>query len=77
MYLPDGYFLASHPKHYVLIHIVLNYIGSNDGEGVRVYFDGREVRSGTIKTAIPYSAGDGRIVAGRCEHVRTIHHILY
>ena len=65
MYLPDAYFLASHPKHYVWIYIVLNYIGSNEAEGVRVYFDGREVRSGTIKTAIPYSAEDGRIVVGR------------
>ena len=46
-------------------HIVLNYIGPNDGQGIRIYFDGLKVKSDTDKRARSYSAGNGRIVVGR------------
>ena len=62
---PDGYFYASHTRPTGWTHIVLNYIGSNDGQGIRIYFDEVEVASDTTKDRRPYSIGDGRIVVGR------------
>ena len=44
---------------------MLNYIGPNNGEGVRIYYDGLEVASDTDKYEEPFSSGDGRIVVGR------------
>ena len=46
-------------------HLVLNYIGPNDGQGIKVYYDGAEVENDTIKCGGSRSAGDGRIVVGR------------
>ena len=43
----------------------MNYIGPNDGEGIRIFIDGTEVASDTDKNGGPNSAGDGRIVVGR------------
>ena len=63
--LPDGRFLASHPRPTGRIHIVLNYIGPNDGEGTVIYYDGAEVTSDTTKIPQSYSPGDARIVVGR------------
>ena len=57
--------MAYHPRQIGWIHVVLNYIGPNDGEGIRVFYDGEEVASDTTKYASPLSAGDGRIVVGR------------
>ena len=44
-------------------HIVVNYIGPDDGQGIRVY--GIEVAGSTTRD-VTCSAGDGRIVVGRC-----------
>ena len=44
----------------------MNYIGPNDGEGIRFYYNGAEVASVTTKSSVSYSPGDGRIVVGRC-----------
>ena len=63
--LPGGYFQASQPKSTGWTHLVLNYIGPNNGEGVRMFIDGTEVVNGTDKSATLKSAGDGRIVVGR------------
>ena len=46
-------------------HVVLNYIGPNDGEGIRVYYNGTEVANATTNSDGTYSTGDGRIVVGR------------
>ena len=46
-------------------HIVLNYIGPDNGQGIRGYVNGQEVASGTTKHPRSYPAGDGRIVVGR------------
>ena len=43
---------------------MLNYIGPDDGQGIRVYFNGTEVATGLTRDAA-HSAGDGRIVVGR------------
>ena len=67
LFLLDGYFIASHSPPSGWTHIVLNYIGPNNGQGIRIFVDGAEVRSDTDKVLPinPYSAGDGRIVVGR------------
>ena len=44
---------------------MLNYIRPNDGEGIRIYYNGQVVANDTTKNERPYSAGDGRIVVGR------------
>ena len=44
---------------------MLNYIGPNDGEGIRIYYDGTEVVRDTDKSAWSYPAEDGRIVLRR------------
>ena len=51
----------------VWTHVVLNYIGTDDGEGVTMSINGREVASDADKYTFSHSAGDGRIVVGRWE----------
>ena len=67
VYLSDGYFIIGTSKHSGWIHVVLNYIGPSDGEGIRVYYNGMEVANATTKSEFhrPISSGDGRIVVGR------------
>ena len=61
----DRQFYVCHSRPTGWTHVVLNCIGPNTGEGISVYYDGREVASDTTKAGGPYSAGDGRIVVGR------------
>ena len=63
--LPGGWFFMTHDRPTRWTHILHNYIGPNDGQGIRIYYDGAEVRSDTTKSAYSYSTGDGRIVVGR------------
>ena len=63
--LLDGFFYALLFEPTGWIHVVLNYIGPNDGQGIRVYYDGTEVASSMTKVAASHSAGDSRIVVGR------------
>ena len=72
--LPDGGFYASHSKPTGWIHVVLNYIGPNDGQGIRIFYDGQEVASDTSKYATSKPAGDGRIVVGRLLTNRNFDH---
>ena len=44
---------------------MLNYIGPNIGEGIRVYINGTEEDSDTTKSSESRSPGDGRVVLGR------------
>ena len=53
-------------------HVVLNYIGPNDGEGIRIYYNGEKVKSDTTKLAGSTSAGDGRIGVGKI-HIDSDH----
>ena len=46
-------------------HVVMNYIGPNNGEGIKVYYNGEEVASDTTPLSYPCGSGDGRIVLGR------------
>ena len=42
-----------------------NYIGPNNGEGIRWYQNGQEVTNDTTKAGGPYLPGDSRVVLGR------------
>ena len=44
---------------------MVNYIRHNAGQGVRIFFDGEQVKSDTTKGGGPLTSGDGRIVVGR------------
>ena len=46
-------------------HIVMNYIGPSDGEGIRIFDNGTEVANVATKVAGSDHPGDGRIVVGR------------
>ena len=63
--LPDGYFYLKDPRLSGWIHVTLNYLGPNIGEGIKIFYDGTEVVSDTTKDGGSFPAGDGRIVLGR------------
>ena len=65
VHLPDGYFRAFPPRPVGWTHLVMNYIGPNEGQGIRVYYDGKEAASETTKITASHSAGDGRVLVGR------------
>ena len=64
--LPDGRFVNGRlPIPFGWTHIVMNYIGPDNGQGIRVYKDGVQTASEVTKTGGTYSAGDSRVVVGR------------
>ena len=65
MSLVDSYYITSCTKPTGWTHIVMNYLGPNDGEGVRIYIDGAEVASTSYRYDESRPAGDGKIVVGR------------
>ena len=65
VYLPDGFLDTSHSVPSAWFHVVLNYIGADNGEGIKMFIDGSKVTSDTTKTAHSSLAGDGMIVVGR------------
>ena len=44
---------------------MLNYIGPDDGQGIKIYYNGQEVDSDTDKLVWNVPAGDGRTLVGR------------
>ena len=64
LYLQNGNFIVYQSTN-GWTHVVLNYIGPNNGEGIAIYCDGEEVASDTIKSVQTIQARDGRVVAGR------------
>ena len=67
MFLSEGQFFDQKSTPTGWFHVVMNYIGPNDGEGIKLFLDGTEVASdrNLYKYSEPGSAGDGRIVLGR------------
>ena len=63
--LPGGQFFANTKRPSGWFHIVLNYIGPKDGEGIKIFIKGAQVASDTITSRGPYPTGDGRIVVGK------------
>ena len=52
-------------------HIVLNYIGPENGQGFRIYYNKAKLDGGSTKstnlgpTSTPHTPGDGTVVVGR------------
>ena len=46
------------------IHIVLNYLGPDDGQGIKIYVDGVLTTSDTTKSSGFYPPDDGRVKLG-------------
>ena len=44
---------------------MLNYIGPNNGEGLRVFYNGTQVATDNTKSTALFTSGDRRIVVGR------------
>ena len=62
---PDAYFLTDLTPTTGWTHIVLNYLGPSNGQGIRIYYNGTEVGSDISKTEEIKVTADGRIVVGR------------
>ena len=66
MNLPDGHFGVSHSIPTGWTHVVLNYIGPSNGQGIMIYYDGVEVANGTARSSYnSFPSGYGRVVVGR------------
>ena len=48
-------------------HLFINDIGPEDGEGIRIYYDGVRRGNDTSMSLYSFNTGDGRIVIGRRE----------
>ena len=48
-------------------HVVLNYLGPEDGQGIVGYFNGVQGTFDRYKSGQSFSTGDGRVVVGRYE----------
>ena len=61
----NGYFTTHVNTTSGWTHVVLNYIGPNNGQGIRMFVDGQEVATGTTRVSRVSSGGDGRVVVGK------------
>ena len=64
----DGFFLTAVGKPSSgWTHVVLNYIGPDDGQGIEVYLDGVHTSTDKVKQLTSYTItlGDGKVVVGR------------
>ena len=66
MYLPDGRFKEHIPIPFMKwTHVALNYIGPEEGQGMRVYYDGTLTGNITAKIFSTSPDGEERIFIGR------------
>ena len=63
--VPEGRFSVQLGQSNEWIHIALNYIGPEEGEGIAMYQDGIQVATGENKLFRNFSATSGKIVIGR------------
>ena len=61
----NGHFITNVNANSGWTHVVMNYIGPSNGQGIRVFMDGREVASSSTKMSRGGGAGDGKIVVGK------------
>ena len=70
----DGNFIAVAPKPTMWFHVVVNFIGPNDGQGLRIYYDGVAVENRSSdpsrRTNSRFSNLDRRILIGRLFYIR-------
>ena len=62
---PDGYFQVDYSEPSGWTHVAMNYLGPNDSEGIKIYYNGKEAASDTTKSNSSRPDGEGRIVLGR------------
>ena len=67
VYLPDGHFEFRGERRSGWVHAVMNYVGPNEGQGIRIYNDGELIGSDTTKSGEANSPSDGRILIGRAD----------
>ena len=60
----DGDFYTEVTPPYSWTHLVHNFIGPNNGQGIRTYVDGVYAVSDTTKTPRNRNPADGRVYAG-------------
>ena len=66
MYSQKGSFDVSSPLPSGWTHVVLNYIGPEDGQGIRLFYNGTEVANDdTYRCCTQQEAADGRILVGK------------
>ena len=67
VYLTNRRFFTSNSRPTGWTHVLLNYIGPNNGQGIRIYYNGEQVASDTRKSNLysEHQPGNGRIVVGR------------
>ena len=65
--LPSDYFgiIMEHPSNNEWIYVVMNYIGPNDGQGLRIYHNSILVANDTTLTSRQWYPGNRKIVVGR------------
>ena len=63
--MTPGHFTVSVGKSNEWVHGVLNFLGPNDEEGIRIYENGKHVGNHTIITQSSTTESNGRIVIGR------------
>ena len=63
--MTDGFFYTPIERPARSTHIVLNYIGPNNGQGTRIYIDGIQTASSNVISSYTFQPGAGRVVIGR------------
>ena len=64
--LPDGIFVANRNQiSSGWFHVVINFVGPSDGEGIVVYYDGAQRAMNQYKQGNTYEAGSGEVVIGK------------
>ena len=64
--LAEAWFEAYHTFPTGWTHVVLNYTGPNNGQGIKVYFNGEESVARNIRTgSATFQNGDRQVVVGR------------
>ena len=61
----DGYFYIAPNQPSGWTHVVLNYIGPKNRQGIQIYYDGVQTKNDEVKFAWDIPTGDGRVVVGR------------
>ena len=67
VHVPDGYFEFFAPSTSNWVHAVMNFIGPNEGQGIRIYNDGKLIGNDTTKDNATHSPSNGGIQIGRVD----------
>ena len=63
--LLDRWFCTHAAPHADWTHVVLNYLGPEAGEGIRVYYDGVQTGSDDTERPVTFPSGLGGVALGR------------